>query len=73
MTTTREHDAPEQQGSAGVGRSGKSGTGKPYLPRWVQFYVLFLILAIIVWIILDVMHGGPPLGSTPLVTVGYLG
>ena len=65
MTTTREHDAPEQQGSAGVGRNGKSGTGKPYLPRWVQFYVLFLILAIIVWIILDVMHGGPPWGPHP--------
>ena len=43
--------------------------GKPYPPRWAMIY----ILALIVWIILDVLHGGRPWGSTPLVTVGCLG
>src|SRR6476646_3571849 len=43
--------------------------GKPYPPRWAMIYTL----ALIVWIILDVLHGGRPWGSTPLVTVGCLG
>jgi len=34
---------------------------------------MIYILALIVWIILDVLHGGRPWGSTPLVTVGCLG
>ena len=33
---------------------------KPYPPRWVSIYLLVLGLRLVVWIILDVMHGGPP-------------
>jgi hypothetical protein len=33
---------------------------RPYPPRWVSIYLLVLGLGLIVWIILDVMHGGPP-------------
>jgi hypothetical protein len=28
--------------------------------RWVRIYLLFFVLAFIVYIILDVLHGGPP-------------
>lgn len=34
--------------------------GKPYPPRWAMIYMLVLILGLIVWIILDALHGGPP-------------
>jgi len=60
VSTTPEHDGPEQQGPTGDGRNGKSDTDKQDLPRWVQIYIAFLLLALIVWIILDVLHGGPP-------------
>ncbi len=60
VTTTPEHDGPEQQRTTGDGRNGKSDTGKPYPPRWAQIYMLLLLLALIVWIVLDVLHGGPP-------------
>lgn len=33
---------------------------KPYPPRWVKFYMLFLLTALIVWIILNAIHSGPP-------------
>ena len=33
---------------------------KPYAPRWAWIYYLVFVLAFIVWIILDVLHGGPP-------------
>ncbi len=33
---------------------------KPYPPRWVVIYMLIIVLGLIVWIILDVLHGGPP-------------
>jgi hypothetical protein len=33
---------------------------RPYPPRWVMIYLLVLLLALIVWVILDVIHGGPP-------------
>ncbi len=33
---------------------------KPYPPRWVRIYLLILGACLVVWIILDVMHGGPP-------------
>jgi hypothetical protein len=32
---------------------------KPY-PRWAWIYYLVFVLGFIVWIILDVLHGGPP-------------
>lgn len=38
---------------------------KPYPPRWAMIYMLILALALIVWIILDVLHGGPPWGPHP--------
>ena len=31
-----------------------------YPPRWAMIYMLVLILTLIAWIILDVLHGGPP-------------
>ena len=65
VTTIPEHHAPEWQGPTGDGHNGQSGTGKPYPPRWVQIYMLFLILAAIVWIILCVLHGGPPWSHGP--------
>jgi hypothetical protein len=34
--------------------------GKPYPPRWAMIYLMVLILCLIVWIILDVMHGVRP-------------
>jgi hypothetical protein len=33
---------------------------KPYPPPWTMIYMLVIALALIVWIILDVLHGGPP-------------
>jgi hypothetical protein len=33
---------------------------KPYPPRAINIYLLVLGLCLLVWIILDVMHGGPP-------------
>ena len=39
--------------------------GKPYPPRWAMIYLLVIVLALIVWIILDVLHGGPPWGPHP--------
>lgn len=33
---------------------------KPYPPRWAMIYMLVIVLCLIVWVILDVMHGGPP-------------
>ena len=36
---------------------------RPYPPRWVSIYLLVLGLGLIVWIILDVMHGAFP-GAT---------
>ena len=65
MTTTPEHDAPEQQVPTGDGRYGKSDTGKPYPPRWAMIYMMVLILAAIVWIILCVLHGGTPWSHVP--------
>ena len=65
VTTIPEHDAPERQGPAGDGRNGKSGTGKPGPPLFAQIYMLFFILAVIVWIILCVLHRGSPLESRP--------
>jgi hypothetical protein len=38
---------------------------KPYPPRWAMIYMLVFALALIVWIILDVLHGGPPWGPHP--------
>jgi hypothetical protein len=60
MNTTPEHDCPAQHEAAGHDRDRESGTGKPYPPRWVMIYMLVLVLAAIVWIILSVLHGGPP-------------
>jgi hypothetical protein len=60
VITIPKHDAPEQQRPTGDGRNGKSDTGKPHPPRWAQIYMLLILLALIVWIILDVLHGGPP-------------
>jgi hypothetical protein len=34
--------------------------GQPYPPRWVMIYLLVFALALIVWIILDALHGGLP-------------
>ena len=34
--------------------------GKPYPPRWVMIHLLVLALVLIVWIVLDALHGGPP-------------
>ena len=42
------------------GEIGKSDTGRPYPPRWAMIYMLVLVLCLLVWIILAVMHGGPP-------------
>jgi hypothetical protein len=39
--------------------------GKLYPPRWAMIYMMGLILALIAWIILDVLHGGPPWGPHP--------
>ena len=36
-----------------------------YPPRWAMIYMLVLILTLIAWIILDVLHGGPPWGPHP--------
>jgi hypothetical protein len=76
VTTIPEHDAPERRGSTGDGCNGKSGPGRPGPPLWAQIYMWFLILAVIVWIILCALHGGPP-GITVLGVVrgdvGYLG
>ena len=33
---------------------------KPYPPRSIKIYLLVLGLCLLVWIILDVLHGGPP-------------
>jgi len=69
VTTIPEHDAPERRGSTGGSRNGKPGAGKPGPPLWAQIYMLFFLLAAIVWIILCVLHGGPPWhhgpGSSP--------
>jgi hypothetical protein len=33
---------------------------KPYPPRWAMIYLLVVVLCVIAWVILDVLHGGPP-------------
>lgn len=40
-------------------RMGKPDAGKPYLPRWVVIYTVVLLLCLLVYVILDVIHGGP--------------
>jgi hypothetical protein len=37
-----------------------SKPSRPYPPRWINVYLLALGLCLLVWIILDVLHGGPP-------------
>jgi hypothetical protein len=39
---------------------GKPDVGRPYLPRWVVIYTVVLLLCLLVYVILDVIHGGPP-------------
>lgn len=36
--------------------------GQAISPRWVMIYMMVLILALVVWIILAAIHGGPPWG-----------
>jgi hypothetical protein len=37
---------------------------KLYPPRWAMIYMLVLVLALIAWIILDVLHGVHPGSAT---------
>jgi hypothetical protein len=35
-------------------------THEPYPPRWAMIYMLAFMLALLAWIIICVVHGGPP-------------
>jgi hypothetical protein len=37
---------------------------KPYPPRWVTIYALLIMLALIVYVVLDVLHHGPVRGHS---------
>jgi len=39
---------------------GKADDQRTKLPRWVVIYAMVLLLCLLVYVILDVIHGGPP-------------
>ena len=41
-------------------RMGKADDQRTNLPRWVVIYAMVLLLCLLVYVILDVIHGGPP-------------
>ena len=43
-----------------LSRMGKTDAPKTNFPRWAAIYTVVLLLCLLVYVILDVMHGGPP-------------
>jgi hypothetical protein len=39
---------------------GQARYGRPEPPRWWKTYMVVLLLGLLAYIVLDVMHGGPP-------------
>jgi len=43
-----------------LSRMGKTDAPKTNFPRWAAIYTVVLLLCLLVYVILDVIHGGPP-------------
>jgi hypothetical protein len=39
---------------------GKTDAPKTALPRWVKIYTVVLLLCLAVYVVLDIVHNGPP-------------
>ncbi len=43
-----------------LSRMGKTDAPKTKVPRWAVIYTVVFLLCLLVYVILDILHGGPP-------------